>query len=114
MLSRSANGVLTVRFHTDGAKHTFTGTTHHDFPHLVEDIAYDRENNVLTDMARLNDPSLERLTAPCIVGKADKDSTGDNATPLVERLDDYSCHCDARRSRIASEEEHVFAVCLDD
>ena len=45
--SRTANGVLTVRFHTNGVEHTFTGTTHHDFPRLVEDIAYDRDNKVL-------------------------------------------------------------------
>ena len=34
VLSRSANGALTVRFHTDGAAHTFTGTTNHDSPRL--------------------------------------------------------------------------------
>ena len=27
VLSRSASGVLTVRFHTDGHEHTLTGTT---------------------------------------------------------------------------------------
>jgi len=46
-LTRSPNGVLTVRLHTDGKEHTFTGTTHHDFPRLIEDIAYDRDNKVL-------------------------------------------------------------------
>ena len=46
-ISRSASGVLTVRFHTDGKEHTFSGTTHHDFPRLIEDIAYDRDNKVL-------------------------------------------------------------------
>jgi enoyl-CoA hydratase/carnithine racemase len=47
VISRSESGVLTVRFHTDGKDHTFTGTTHHDFPRLIEDIAYDRDNKVL-------------------------------------------------------------------
>src|SRR6201981_745874 len=46
-ISRSQSGVLPVRFHTDGKEHTFTGTTHHDFPRLIEDIAYDRDNKVL-------------------------------------------------------------------
>jgi enoyl-CoA hydratase/carnithine racemase len=46
-ISRSAGGVVTVRFHTDGKEHTFTGTTHHDLPRLIEDIAYDRDNKVL-------------------------------------------------------------------
>src|SRR5579863_2469101 len=46
-ISRSGSGVLTVRFHTHGKEHTFTGTTHHDLPRLIEDIAYDRDNKVL-------------------------------------------------------------------
>src|ERR1700746_3518991 len=33
-LSRSASGVLTMRFHSSGGPHTFDGTTHHDFPRL--------------------------------------------------------------------------------
>ena len=43
-LSRSASGVLTLRFHTNGGPHTFDGTTHHDFPRLLEDIAFDKDN----------------------------------------------------------------------
>ena len=46
-ITRSPSGVLTVRFHTNGGEHTFDGTTHHDFPRLLEDIAYDRDNKVL-------------------------------------------------------------------
>jgi enoyl-CoA hydratase/carnithine racemase len=71
LLSRSANGVLTVRFHTDGKEHTFTGTTHHDFPRLIEDIAYDRDNRVLvltgtgqTFINKIDGPSLGDLTKP--------------------------------------------------
>lgn len=71
VLSRSASGVLTVRFHTDGLEHTFTGTTHHDFPRLVEEIAYDRDNKVLvltgtgeTFIDNIDGPSLGDLTKP--------------------------------------------------
>jgi enoyl-CoA hydratase/carnithine racemase len=71
VVSRTASGVLTVRFHTDGKEHTFTGTTHHDFPRLIEDIAYDRDNKVLvltgTGETFINDidgPSLGDLTKP--------------------------------------------------
>ncbi len=71
VLSRSASGVLTVRFHTDGLEHTFTGTTHHDFPRLVEEIAYDRDNKVLvltgtgeTFINNIDGPSLGDLTKP--------------------------------------------------
>jgi enoyl-CoA hydratase/carnithine racemase len=71
MIDRSASGVLTVRFHTDGKEHTFTGTTHHDFPRLVEDIAYDRDNKVLvltgtgtTFIDNIDGASLGDLTKP--------------------------------------------------
>jgi enoyl-CoA hydratase/carnithine racemase len=70
-ISRSPSGVLTVRFHTDGKEHTFTGTTHHDFPRLIEDIAYDRDNKVLvltgtggTFIDNIDGPSLGDLTKP--------------------------------------------------
>src|SRR5579871_1718024 len=69
-VSRSASGVLTVRFHTDGKEHTFNGTTH-DFPRLTEDIAYDRDNKVLvltwtgeTFINNIDGPSLGDLTKP--------------------------------------------------
>ena len=71
VLSRSASGVLTVRIHTDGNEHTFTGTTHHDFPRLVEEIAYDRDNKVMvltgtgeTFIDNIDGPSLGDLTKP--------------------------------------------------
>jgi enoyl-CoA hydratase/carnithine racemase len=46
-LTRSDGGVLTLRFHTNGGPVTFTGTTHSDFPRLLEHIAFDRDNKVL-------------------------------------------------------------------
>jgi enoyl-CoA hydratase/carnithine racemase len=71
LVSRSPSGVLTVRFHTDGREHTFTGTAHHDFPRLIEDIAYDRDNKVLvltgtgdTFIDDIDGPSLGDLTKP--------------------------------------------------
>jgi enoyl-CoA hydratase/carnithine racemase len=71
LISRSPAGVLTVRFHTDGKEHTFTGTTHHDFPRLIEDIAYDRDNKVLvltgtgdTFIDNIDGASLGDLTKP--------------------------------------------------
>jgi len=71
VLTRSTSGVLTVRFHTGGKEHTFTGTTHHDFPRLIEDIAYDRDNKVLVltgtgnaFIDNIDGPSLGDLTKP--------------------------------------------------
>ena len=70
-LSRSASGVLTLRFHTDGGPHTFDGTTHHDFPRLLEDIAFDTANRVLvltgtgdSFIPGIDGPSLGDLTKP--------------------------------------------------
>jgi enoyl-CoA hydratase/carnithine racemase len=70
-LSRSASGVLTLRFHTDGGPHTFDGTTHHDFPRLLDDIAFDTDNRVLvltgtgdSFISDIDGPSLGDLTKP--------------------------------------------------
>jgi enoyl-CoA hydratase/carnithine racemase len=70
-VTRSPSGVLTLRFHTDGGEHTFNGTTHHDFPRVIEDIAYDRDNKVLvltgtgsTFIDNIDGPSLGDLTRP--------------------------------------------------
>jgi enoyl-CoA hydratase/carnithine racemase len=70
-VNRSEGGVLTVRFHTDDKEHTFTGTTHHDFPRLIEEIAYDRDNKVLvitgtgeTFIDNIDGASLGDMTKP--------------------------------------------------
>ncbi|HEX3514749.1 MAG TPA: hypothetical protein VHT26_12195, partial [Trebonia sp.] len=70
-LSRSASGVLTLRFHTGGGPHTFNGTTHHDFPRLLEDIAFDQDNRILvltgtgdSFIANIDGPSLGDITKP--------------------------------------------------
>jgi enoyl-CoA hydratase/carnithine racemase len=74
-LSRSPSGVLTVRFHTDGGPATFTGTLHSDFPLLLEDIAFDRDNHVLiltgnggVFMTDIDGPSLGDLTKAMAFG----------------------------------------------
>ena len=71
VLSRSAAGVLTLRFHTDGGPHTFDGTTHHDLPRLLEDIAFDKDNRILvltgtgdSFIANIDGPSLGDITKP--------------------------------------------------
>jgi enoyl-CoA hydratase/carnithine racemase len=66
-----------VRFHTNGAEHIFNGTTHHDFPRLIEDVAYDRDNKVLvltgtgsTFIDAIDGPSLGDFTKPWEADKA--------------------------------------------
>jgi enoyl-CoA hydratase/carnithine racemase len=70
-LGRSPGGVLTLRFHTDGGPHTFDGTTHHDLPRLLDDIAFDTGNRVLvltgtgdSFISDIDGPSLGDLTKP--------------------------------------------------
>ena len=70
-LIRSSSGVLTLRFHTGAGPHTFDGTTHYDFPRLLEDIAFDSDNRVLvitgtgdSFMAGIDAASLGDITKP--------------------------------------------------
>jgi hypothetical protein len=70
-LTRTAAGVLTVRLHTNGRPITFTGATHSQFPRVLEDIAFDRDNQVMvltgtgdSFMAAIDGPSLGDLTKP--------------------------------------------------
>ena len=46
-MSRDQNGVLTLRFHTDGGPVVFTGQTHEDLPQALEQISLDRDNRAL-------------------------------------------------------------------
>jgi enoyl-CoA hydratase/carnithine racemase len=46
-MSRDDNGVLTLRFHTDGGPIVFTGQTHEDFPRALEDISLDGDNRAM-------------------------------------------------------------------
>ena len=70
-ITRNEEGVLLVRFHTNGGPLTFTGQTHEDFPALLEDIALDGDNKalVLTGtgdyfMKDIDGPSLGEIFKP--------------------------------------------------
>jgi enoyl-CoA hydratase/carnithine racemase len=70
-IDRTEDGVLTVRFHTDGGPIIFTGQTHADFPALLEAIALDADNKamVLTGtgdafMDKIDGPSLGEVFKP--------------------------------------------------
>jgi enoyl-CoA hydratase/carnithine racemase len=70
-MSRDEDGVLLVRFHTNGGALTFTGQTHEDFPAALEEIALDRDNKamVLTGsgdffMKDIDGPSLGEIFKP--------------------------------------------------
>ncbi len=70
-MERDEDGVLTVRFHTDGGPCVFTGQTHEDLPEALERISMDAENHaiVLTGtgdsfMDQIDGASLGDITDP--------------------------------------------------
>jgi enoyl-CoA hydratase/carnithine racemase len=70
-MERDVDGVLTVRFHTDGGPCVFTGRTHEHLPDALELISMDAENHamVLTGtgdsfMDQIDGPSLGDITDP--------------------------------------------------
>jgi enoyl-CoA hydratase/carnithine racemase len=72
-LDRSASGVLTLRFHTNGGPARFTGPMHSALPRLLDDIAMDRDNQVLVItgsgdefMSEIDGPSLGDITRPAV------------------------------------------------
>jgi enoyl-CoA hydratase/carnithine racemase len=72
-LDRTASGVVTLRFHTDGGPVTFTGAMHAALPRLLDNIAMDRDNQVLVItgtgdrfMSEIDGPSLGDITRPAV------------------------------------------------
>ncbi len=70
-LSRTEQGVLTLRLHTDGGPVTFTGELHTDLPRALYEIGEDRDNKVLIltgtgaeFMTQIDGPSLGDITRP--------------------------------------------------
>ena len=70
-ITRDGNGVLTVRFHTDGGPIVFTGRTHEDLTHALEEISLDGGNRamILTGtgdafMDQIDGPSLGEIFKP--------------------------------------------------
>lgn len=59
-LTRKANGVLEVRFHTDGAKLVFNGHTHEQFVELFHVIGEDSENRVVI-LTGTGDAFMDRI-----------------------------------------------------
>src|SRR5580704_18576147 len=65
------DGVLTMRFHTNGGPIVFTGQTHEDLPPALEEIALDQDNEALvitgtgdSFMDKIDGPSLGEIFKP--------------------------------------------------
>jgi enoyl-CoA hydratase/carnithine racemase len=72
-LDRTPSGVLTLRFHSDGGPATFTGPMHSALPRILDDIAMDRDNQVLVItgtgdrfMTEIDGASLGDITRPAV------------------------------------------------
>lgn len=70
-LSRDEDGVLLMRFHTDGGPIVFTGQTHQDLPEVLDEIALDPQNKALvltgtgdSFMDQIDGPSLGEIFKP--------------------------------------------------
>jgi enoyl-CoA hydratase/carnithine racemase len=65
------DGVLVLRFHTNGGPITFTGQTHHDLPAALEELSLDDNNKALvitgtgdSFMDQIDGPSLGEIFKP--------------------------------------------------
>lgn len=75
--NRDEDGVLVLRFHTDGGPAVFTGQTHQDLPAALEDLSLDSDNTALvitgtgdSFMDQIDGPSLGEIFKPAVWEKA--------------------------------------------
>lgn len=61
--TKDDDGVLVLRFHTNGGPIVFTGQTHADFPAALEEIALDRDNKALV-ITGTGDSFIDRIDGP--------------------------------------------------
>jgi enoyl-CoA hydratase/carnithine racemase len=69
--TRDDDGVLVLRFHTNGGPVVFTGQTHQDLPAALEELSLDRDNKALVItgtgdafMDQIDGPSLGEIFKP--------------------------------------------------
>jgi enoyl-CoA hydratase/carnithine racemase len=71
--TRDDDGVLVLRFHTNGGPVVFTGQTHQDLPAALEELSLDRDNKALvitgtgdSFMDQIDGPSLGEIFKPAV------------------------------------------------
>jgi enoyl-CoA hydratase/carnithine racemase len=86
--SRDDEGVLVMRFHTDGGPVTFTGQTHEDLPAALDELSLDADNAALvitgtgdSFMDKIDGPSLGEIYKPAVWEK-----TRSEGTKVLQRL----------------------------
>lgn len=82
------DGVLLLRFHTNGGPIVFTGQTHEDLPAALEEIALDQDNEALvitgtgdSFMDKIDGPSLGEIFKP-----ATWEKTRSEGAKILQRL----------------------------
>ena len=82
------DGVLTLRFHTNGGPIVFTGQTHDDLPQALEEVALDPGNKAMvitgtgdSFMDKIDGPSLGEIFKPAAWEK-----TRSEGTKVLQRL----------------------------
>ncbi len=63
--TRDDDGVLVLRFHTNGGPIVFTGQTHQDFPAALEEMALDRDNKALV-LTGTGDAFMDQIDGPSL------------------------------------------------
>jgi enoyl-CoA hydratase/carnithine racemase len=63
--ARDDEGVLVLRFHTDGGPIVFTGQTHEDFPAALEQLALDHDNRALV-LTGTGDSFIDQIDGPSL------------------------------------------------
>jgi enoyl-CoA hydratase/carnithine racemase len=86
--ARDEDGVLVLRFHTDGGPVVFTGQTHEDLPSALEDLSLDADNRALvitgtgdSFMDQIDGPSLGEIFKPAVWEK-----TRSEGSKVMQRL----------------------------
>src|ERR1700758_2292933 len=86
--SRDDDGVLVLRFHTNGGPVVFTGQTHSDFTAVLEKLSLDADNKALvitgtgdTFMDQIDGPSLGEIFKPAAWEK-----TRNEGSKVLQRL----------------------------
>jgi enoyl-CoA hydratase/carnithine racemase len=86
--ARDDDGVLVLRFHTDGGPVVFTGQTHQDLPPALEELSLDADNRALvitgtgdSFMDQIDGPSLGEIFKPAVWEK-----TRSEGSKVLQRL----------------------------
>jgi enoyl-CoA hydratase/carnithine racemase len=86
---RDSDGVLLLRFHTNGGPVVFTGRTHQDFPAALEEISLDRDDNKALVITGTGDAFMDQIDGPSlgeIFKPAAWEKTRSEGSKVLQRL----------------------------